>query len=65
VSVWREDSPANWHRTVIQFEAVPWRVSFSGTGTILAVSCDDNSVSLFKEGLAGEWTKISQEQAEQ
>ena len=60
--VWREEGPANWKKSVIQFESVPWRVSFSSTGNILAVSCDDNSVSLFKEeGNAGEWTRISQE----
>jgi protein transport protein SEC13 len=65
VAIWREEGPANWKKSVIQFESVPWRVSWSVTGNILAVSCDDNSVSLFKEGLAGEWQRISQEQATQ
>ena len=63
VVIWREEG-ATWKKSVIQFESVPWRVSWSVTGNILAVSCDDNTVSLFKEGLGGDgtWTKISQEQ---
>ena len=67
VIIWREEGPANWKKSVIQFEGVPWKVSWSVTGNILAVSCDDNTVSLFKEGLGGdgEWSKISQEEAAQ
>jgi protein transport protein SEC13 len=49
---------------VLQLEAVPWRVSWSLTGNILAVSCDDNSVTLFKEAISGEWTKIEQDAAQ-
>lgn len=64
VIIWREEGPSNWKKSVIQFESVPWRVSWSVTGNILAVSCDDNSVSLFKEGIGGDWTKIKQEEKE-
>ena len=65
VYIWREESAGQWRKSAIEFDSVPWRVSWSVTGNILAVSCDDNTVSLFKEGLGadGTWTKISQEQA--
>ena len=36
-----------------KFAAPVWRVSWSLTGNILAVSCGDNSVTLWKESVAG------------
>jgi len=63
VIIWREEN-TTWRKTLIQLEAVPWRVSWSLTGNILAVSCDDNSVTLFKEAISGEWTKIEQDAAQ-
>jgi len=36
-----------------------WRVSWSLTGSILAVSRGENEVSLWKESLAEEWNRIS------
>jgi protein transport protein SEC13 len=37
------------------FEAVVWRVSWSLSGNVLAVSCGDGKVTLWKEGLDGQW----------
>jgi len=36
-------------------EAVAWRVSWSLSGNVLAVSTGDNRVSLWKEKLSGGW----------
>ncbi|MCJ1461475.1 GTPase-activating protein S13 [Pseudocyphellaria aurata] len=40
---------------VLPFDAVVWRVSWSLSGNVLAVSGGDNKVSLWKENLRGEW----------
>jgi protein transport protein SEC13 len=44
-----------WNSKVIQFEVVLWRVSWSLSGNVLAVSSGDNKVTLWKENLRGEW----------
>lgn len=36
-----------------------WRVSWSVTGSILAVSCGDNTVVLYKETLDGKWEQVT------
>ena len=36
-----------------------WRVSWSVTGNVLAVSGGDNKVHLFKETPEGEWVLLS------
>ncbi len=51
------------------FPAPVWRVSWSITGSVLAVACGDNSVTLFKEALSdggsggggggGHWQQVS------
>lgn len=40
---------------ILPFETVVWRVSWSLSGNVLAVSAGDNKVSLWKENLRGEW----------
>jgi len=40
---------AAWKCTVLNFECVVWRVSWSLSGNVLAVSGGDNKVSLWKE----------------
>lgn len=45
----------NWTSTELKFDAVIWRVSWSLSGNVLAVSGGDNRVSLWKESLKGEW----------
>lgn len=50
--------PANaesWTSTTLNFDAVVWRVSWSLSGNVLAVSGGDNRVSLWKESLKGGW----------
>ncbi|KAL8771202.1 MAG: hypothetical protein Q9209_003373 [Squamulea sp. 1 TL-2023] len=57
VRIWTSDPahPNEWKSTVLNFEAVLWRVSWSLSGNVLAVSGGDNKVSLWKENLKGEW----------
>ncbi|KAL9029065.1 MAG: hypothetical protein Q9196_002647 [Gyalolechia fulgens] len=57
VRIWTSDPahPHEWRSTVLNFEAVLWRVSWSLSGNVLAVSGGDNKVSLWKENLKGEW----------
>ena len=60
VRIWTTTQPGNadpaaWSATVLQFEAVCWRVSWSLSGNVLAVSTGDNRVSLWKERLGGGW----------
>jgi protein transport protein SEC13 len=38
-----------------------WRVSWSVTGNLLAVSCGDHKVTLWKQALSGKWENVSQE----
>ena len=43
-----------------KFPDVVWRVSWSVTGNVLAVSAGDGKVSLWKENLKGEWECVSE-----
>ena len=58
VRIWTNtpDQGGEWKSTVLTFDAVLWRVSWSLSGNVLAVSGGDNKVSLWKEDLNGEWT---------
>ena len=40
------------------FSAPVWRLGWSPTGRMLAVSCGDNSVTLWKEDMAGTWMNV-------
>ncbi|KAI1098235.1 WD40 repeat-like protein [Jackrogersella minutella] len=57
VRIWTSDnaSQGQWSWKVLNFEAEVWRVSWSLSGNVLAVSGGDNKVSLWKENLRGEW----------
>lgn len=57
VRIWTSDSSATgqWSCKVLNFDAPVWRVSWSLSGNVLAVSGGDNRVSLWKENLRGEW----------
>ena len=56
VRIWTSTANSRvWESKVLQFEAVLWRVSWSLSGNVLAVSQGDNKVSLWKENLRGEW----------
>jgi len=61
VTIWTQEDPASaWHAKPLpqKFGDVVWRVSWSVTGNILAVASGDNRVSLWKEGIDGEWKQI-------
>jgi len=64
VLIWTQDThTAQWiKRTLRQdkFPDVVWRVSWSLSGNILAVSCGDNKVTLWKENLGGDWECVSE-----
>ncbi|KAM3557640.1 hypothetical protein ARSEF4850_004978 [Beauveria asiatica] len=59
VRIWTSDSTTGgaveWESKTLNFEAPVWRVSWSLSGNVLAVSGADNKVSLWKENLRGEW----------
>lgn len=62
VFIWRRDvnTTGTWKDTLLKkFNSVVWRVSWSLTGNILAVSTGDNQVTIWKEGLDGKWAKVS------
>lgn len=62
VRIWTSTNPgdpASWQLSkTLEFEAVLWRVSWSLSGNILAVSGGDNKVTLWKENLRGEWEMV-------
>ncbi|KXN72141.1 WD40 repeat-like protein [Conidiobolus coronatus NRRL 28638] len=64
VIIWTQDSPNSpWTKTALKADRFPdvvWRVSWSLSGNILAVSCGDNTVSLWKEGLNGVWEMFNE-----
>ncbi|KAG8925288.1 GTPase-activating protein S13, partial [Tulasnella sp. 408] len=70
VCVWTKDSPgAPWAKTILEggsgegnkfFPDVVWRASWSLAGNILAVSCGDGKVTLWKENLKGGWELVSE-----
>ncbi|MCJ1373187.1 GTPase-activating protein S13 [Loxospora ochrophaea] len=57
VRIWTSSNPgaSEWACKTLTFDAVIWRVSWSLSGNVLAVSGGDNKVSLWKEDLKGEW----------
>ena len=59
VRIWTSDGTAGpagpWACKVLQFDAIVWRVSWSLSGNVLAVSGGDNKVTLWKENLKGDW----------
>lgn len=66
VKIWTSTNPnevGNWvlATTLRDFgDAVLWRVSWSLSGNVLAVSGSDGKVSLWKENLKGVWEKVKE-----
>lgn len=67
--IWTKDSATSpWARTQLdhsgfaggKFPDVVWRVSWSLSGNILAVSSGDGKVSMWKENLKGTWECVSE-----
>jgi protein transport protein SEC13 len=61
VLIWRQATPGGeWTSEALpHFPAPVWRVSWSVSGNLLAVSCGDNSVTLWRESLGGPFQHIS------
>ncbi|KAL7273191.1 GTPase-activating protein S13 [Rhizina undulata] len=62
VIIWISDTSSPnpvWTKKVLTFDSVVWRVSWSLSGNVLAVSGGDNKVTLWKETLKGDWEKVS------
>jgi len=60
VIVWAEKPGGSWQPVLLKDFGVPaWRVSWSTTGNILAVSDANSSVTLWKEAMDGQWQCIS------
>lgn len=60
VLIWTKDEPgaAGWHKQELnegEFKETVWRVSWSLAGGVLAVSCGDNKVTLWRETLDNSW----------
>ena len=59
VFIWTIDNstnpPTKQPLSAQKFPDVVWRLSWSMAGNILAVSCGDMSVTLWKEGVDGRW----------
>ncbi|WFD29775.1 GTPase-activating protein S13 [Malassezia sp. CBS 17886] len=71
VIIWTQNGANGpWTKTALQPKTNPadpskfpdtvWRVSWSVSGNVLAVSCGDGKVSLWKENLKGTWECISE-----
>ena len=58
VRIWTSTVDSQWESQKLEFDNVLWRVSWSLSGNILAVSGGDDKVSLWKENLKGQWEKI-------
>lgn len=62
VIIWKQDGQnKKWSPKVLNtFEDPVWRLSWSITGNILAVSSGDANVTLWKEELDGSWCLVNQ-----
>mmetsp|Transcript_32210 Transcript_32210/g.79017 ORF Transcript_32210/g.79017 Transcript_32210/m.79017 type:complete len:315 (-) Transcript_32210:452-1396(-) len=61
VYIWSQAAGKDWVcRKLPPFEAVVWRLSWSVAGNVLAVSAADGKVTLWKEGLGGQWALIDE-----
>lgn len=66
VLIWEQKDGGDWKPTLLhQYEAPVWRVSWSITGNLLAVSSGDSDVSLWKTSLEGKWVRVSDVPAEE
>ena len=62
VYIWRQRDRGTgpWEATLLRtFEAPVWRLSWSITGTVLAVSTGDHRVTLWKQSIDETWIQIS------
>lgn len=61
--IWTQcEANGAWNRELLHtFEAPVWRVSWSITGNVLAVSSGDHKVTLWKESLNKKWRYLTLE----
>ena len=59
VIIWTSDAGGPYSKKVLNMDTVVWRVSWSLSGNVLAVSGADNKVTLWKENLQGAWEKVT------
>ncbi|EPE03724.1 protein transport protein sec13 [Ophiostoma piceae UAMH 11346] len=64
VRIWTADSQApaangGWTSKVLDFPTAVWRVNWSLSGNVLAVSTSDNKITMWKENLKGEWECVN------
>ena len=59
--IWKQDEPNGpWKSSLMKkFDAPVWRVSWSVTGNVLAVSSGDHKVTLWKQSVDEVWSQIS------
>ncbi len=58
VLLWRSGDGFSTPTQLPPFGHPVWRLSWSPTGRLLAVTCGDNSVTLWKEDMAGTWMSV-------
>lgn len=62
VLIWTQEQPGDeWKKRLLKEEPFPdvvWRVSWSVGGNMLAVSCGDNKVTLWKENIDGVFAQV-------
>ena len=66
VLIWKQqqqtgsaEEDGEWQAQLLHtFDDPVWRVSWSVTGHLLAVSSGDSTVTLWKAGLDGQWTQV-------
>jgi protein transport protein SEC13 len=61
VHIWSDSGDdGTWKSTLLKvFDSPVWRVSWSVTGNVLAVSCGDNMVTLWKQDTDSSWVQLS------
>lgn len=61
VYIWKENEASGmWDYKLLKaFDAPVWRLSWSVTGNVLAVSTGDHQVTLWKQSVDGEWAQLS------
>ena len=64
VYIWKQkERDGDWTVSLLnKFDAPVWRVSWSTTGNMLAVSSGDNKVTLWKQSVDESWIQVSDQQ---
>lgn len=61
VAIWTSlDDMKKWVKQIIHLDAIPYKVSFSETGSMIAVSTSSNAVLLIKENADGSWSLLKE-----